>query len=311
MAAPVFRAAGAKSVGTTGAVTVSAPTGVATDDLEILIAECATANTISITNNGGSSWSAMTGTPVTVTGGERLYVWSRVRQSGDGNPQVQASADHLCACRLAYQTGTFDPSDPFEIETTSNETTSDTSFSWAPGTSTTGIDRVVLVISTILRDSNTASVPVCTNANLTSLASRANYCTTQGNGGGFGCTEGTRAASGAVGTFACTYLAASAKAYISFAIKPYVVQQYPISIGPVSLSTSVTTWRTGKVPRTLSLTSAVAARRFTKIARALSLASAVGTIVEKLPGGPQQLQEAVDAALATVVALKRKLRIHL
>lgn len=220
MALPVFRAAGAKSAGTTGAVTVAAPTGVATGDLEIIIAECATANTISITSDGGGAWTLMTGLPVTVAGGEKLYVWSRQRAGGDSDPQVTASADHVCAARLAYQTGTYDTSDPFEIETTGTETTSDTSFSFAPGTSTSKNDCLVLVVSTILRDSNTASVPVCTNANLTSLNSRANYCTNSGNGGGFGVTEGALATAGAVGTFACTYGAASAKSYVSFAIKP-------------------------------------------------------------------------------------------
>lgn len=220
MALPVFRAAGAKSAGTTAAVTVSAPAGIATGDLEILIAEVPTAATCAITNNGGGAWAAMTGSPITVTAGERLYVWSRIRAGGDGDPQVTASADHVCAGRLAYQAGTFDTSDPFELETTSSETTSDTSFSWAPGGTTGGADRLVLVVSSILRDSNTASVPVCTNASLTALASRANYCTNSGAGGGFGVTEGARATAGSVGTFACTYAAASPKSYISFAIKP-------------------------------------------------------------------------------------------
>ena len=116
--------------------------------------------------------------------------------------------------------GTFDPDDPFEIEAASAETTSDNSFSWAPGTSTADADRLVLCVSSILRDSNTASVPVCTNAALSALASRANYCTSSGAGGGFGVTEGAKAAAGSVGTFACTYGASSPKAYLSFAIKP-------------------------------------------------------------------------------------------
>lgn len=236
MALPVFRAAGAKSAGTTGAVTVAAPAGVATGDLEILIAEVPTAATCSITNNGGGAWTAMTGSPITVAAGERLYVWSRIRAGGDGDPQVTASADHVCSARLAYQAGTFDTSDPFELETTSTETTSDTSFSWAPGGTTGGADRLVLVVSSILRDSNTASVPVCTNASLTSLASRANYCTNSGAGGGFGVTEGAKATAGTIGTFACTYGAASPKSYISFAIKPVGAQTL---FGASSLTASV------------------------------------------------------------------------
>lgn len=217
---PVFRAAGAKSAGTTGATTVSAPAGVAVGDLEILIAEVRNSDTCSVSSTGGGAWTAMTGTPVLVTGGETLYVWWRIRADGDGDPQVTPSADHVCAARLAYQAGTFNTSDPFDQETTGTETTSDTSFSFAPGYSTTEDNSLCLVISTILRDSNTASVPICTNANQSSRASRANYCTSNGAGGGFGVTEGTLATAGAVGTWACTYATASAKAYIAFSIRP-------------------------------------------------------------------------------------------
>jgi hypothetical protein len=212
----VFRAAGSKSVGTTGAVTVTAPVGVATGDLEILVSSTIAGATISITSDGGSAWTALGNQDVTA--GERVYVWYRVRQGGDGNPQVTPSSDHSCSVRLAYTTGTFDATTPIENWTTSSETTSDTSFSWAPGYSTTNDYSLVLCVATSGFDSNTAQVPVNTNANLASLASRANYETSNGAGGGFGITEGRLDSHGAVGTFACTYVTASAKAYVSFSI---------------------------------------------------------------------------------------------
>lgn len=222
MALPVFRATGTVAVAIGGGTVAPAdPAGIATGDLDIMVAMVPAGITLSITADGGGAWTAMTGTPVTETGARSLYVWSRTRVGGDGAPTVTASANGIkAAVRLAYQTGTFDTSDPFEIETTGTEATVDDSFSFAPGTSTTGADRLVLVVSTILRDSNTPSVPVCTNANLTALASRSDFCTASGAGGGWGITEGALAAAGAVGTFATTYLATSAKAYISFAIKP-------------------------------------------------------------------------------------------
>lgn len=222
MALPVFRAAGAKSEGATGTVTVSAPAGIATGDLEFLVTSTDTLGTASITSNGGGAWTAVSGTPITVSTGETLYVWWRIRAAGDSDPTVQATFDHCCAARLAYQGGTFDATTPLEIATTGTESTNDTSFSFAPGTTTAGLDRLVLVIATSITDSSSGQVPVCTNANLTSLASRANYNTLNGGGGGFGITEGARATAGAVGTFACTYATASPKAYISFAIRPSV-----------------------------------------------------------------------------------------
>ena len=221
MAFPIFRAAGAKFAGTTGATAVAAPSGVADGDLEVLVATTVAGGSVAISAAGGSAWSAMTGSPVDVTSGRELL--RVVADSADRGQQPvrHPRGDRVCAGRLAYQAGTFDPDDPFEIEAASAETTSDNSFSWAPGTSTADADRLVLCIyKSILRDSNTASVPVCTNAALSALASRANYCTNSGAGGGFGVTEGAKAAAGSVGTFACTYGASSPKAYLSFAIKP-------------------------------------------------------------------------------------------
>src|SRR6478752_4165110 len=63
--APEFRAAGAKSVGTTLAVTVSAPAGVATGDLEILIASTIAGGSVSITTDGGGAWTSLGSQDVT------------------------------------------------------------------------------------------------------------------------------------------------------------------------------------------------------------------------------------------------------
>lgn len=226
MALPLFRAAGAKSAGTTGATTVTAPAGVAVGDLEILVATTIAGGTISISNNGGSAWTAMT--PVDVTGGEKLYVWYRVRQTGDGDPQVTPGSDHVNAARLAYVGGTFDSTTPIEGIVTGSEVTSDTSFSFAPGNSSTLNDSLVLAICTSGNDTNTAQFSAAfANANLTALALRAAYQTLNGGGGGFGLTEGARAVAGAVGTWSATLAAASSKAYISFVIRPYVPATFP------------------------------------------------------------------------------------
>lgn len=227
MALPVFRAAGAKSTGTTGATAVAAPAGLVAGDLEVLVATTIAGGSISITTAGGGAWTAVPNTPIDVTAGEKLYVWYREFAPGDSSPSVTPGSDHVCAARLAYKVGTFDRTTPIEVAVSSTEATSDTSFSWAPGTSTTVNDCLVLVVSTSGVDSNTAQVPVCTNASLTALASRANYNTTSGGGGGFGVTEGAKATAGTTGTFACTYAGASPKAYASFAIRPYSAASFP------------------------------------------------------------------------------------
>ena len=221
MALPTFRAAGAKVAGTTAGLAVTAPAGVATGDLEILVASTIAGGTCSISAAGGSAWTAMTGSPQDVTGGEKLYVWWRIRQAGDSDPSVSAASDHFLAARMAITTGTFDPTTPFELAQAGSETTSDTSFSFATTGSTAGADRLCFCICTSGFDSNTHQVPAMTNAQLGSLTGRfTNHNTSNGAGGGFGCTSGTKVVAGALGTFACTIVTASSKAYIAFAVRP-------------------------------------------------------------------------------------------
>lgn len=243
MAAATFRAAGAKSEGGLGGLNIIAPAGVATGDLEILIATCDQAETISITNTGGSSWTNLVSALVSATAAnnEKLYIWWRVRQSGDGNPELTNTADHICATRLAYTAGTFDATTPIEALATGTEDTADTSYSFAPGNSTAGSDRLVLSVSTTGRDSGLASTGMpAANANLTSLNSRADYCTSTNTGGGFGVTEGVLASAGAVGTWTSTYASSSRKAYASFAIRPFIAVYNDSGTGTVSLSGSKT-----------------------------------------------------------------------
>ena len=61
-------------------------------------------------------------------------------------------------------------------QNTGTETTVDNSFSFATGISSTAVNCMILCVASIKRDSNTASVPVMTNASLGSLASRLNFC---------------------------------------------------------------------------------------------------------------------------------------
>ena len=156
---PVFRAAGTKSVGTTGTVTVTAPAGVATGDLEILISGTDVAQTVSITDSGGSAWTAVSGTPVAAVAGTKLYVWYRIRQSGDSDPQVTPSGNFSISTRLAYQSGTFDTITPVDTEATGTEDTADTSFSFSPGTTTSVNNGLVLVISTSGADNEAGQLP--------------------------------------------------------------------------------------------------------------------------------------------------------
>jgi hypothetical protein len=224
MALPEFRAVGTKAVGTTGEVEVAAPAGIATGDLELLVATTIAGGTVTIPSAGGGAWTAVAETPIDVTGGEKLYAWTRVRAGGDGNPKVKAATDHICATRFAWVAGSFDTSDPLEVEKSGTEVTSDTSFSFAPGNETAGVDRVCVVICSSGVDSDTGQAGTNTaNTSLTAVNMRAEPNTKEGGGGGFWLADGYRAAAGTVGTWTQTMTSASPKAYVSFAIKPIVV----------------------------------------------------------------------------------------
>lgn len=219
MAIPTMRAAGAKTAGT-GAQTPGGPAGLATGDLEIIVATADTGITLSITADGGGAWTQVTNTPVTAAGARPLYAWYRIRAVGDTDPTITPSSLWVNCCRLAVQTGTFDTSDPLDIETAGSETTSDTSFSFVTGVNSSVNDSLIVCIATTARDSNTGGVGTMANANLSAVTLVADYCTAAGNGGGFGITRGGLATAGAVGTWSSTYAVASAKTYITFAVKP-------------------------------------------------------------------------------------------
>jgi hypothetical protein len=215
------RTPSAKASGT-GAVTPALPTGMSAGDVVLLVASTIAGGTCTITANGSvSTWTALSGSPIDVTGGEKLYVWWGVWSSGTTGPTVTPGSDHCCAATQAF--GGVDTTTPIHVSATGSETTSDTSFSFPTGLTTTLADCLCGCIATSGQDTNTGQVPVMTDANLTSLTLEFNYNTLSGGGGGFGFTTGSLATAGAVGTFACTYANASPKAYIAFALAPATV----------------------------------------------------------------------------------------
>lgn len=221
---PVVRAVGSKTNTAqpgpdTSAITPGAPIGIATGDLELLIATTIAGATVSITADGGGAWTAIDNSDV--ASGERIYAWYRIRAGGDGNPSVQPSSDHCVAERIAVYGGSFDTATPIEIVHKSSEATSDTSFSYAPGTSTTVNNCLCFVLCSSGVDSTTGQAGTDTaNSNLTSIALQYEHQSTSGGGGGSWGATGFLATAGAVGTWTQTMTSASPKAYISFAVRP-------------------------------------------------------------------------------------------
>lgn len=275
MAAPAFVNAGAKAAAAQD-VTPALPASMAAGAIVILVATCPTANTLSISASGSvGTWTPVSGSPVNVASGEALYVWWGRWQSGTTGPTVHASAsDVVCAGTVAYS-GCIDQGSPIDIAATGTETTSDTSFSFATGISSTRNNCMAICVASILRDSNTGSVPVMTNASLGSLASRLDYCTNTGAGGGFGLSEGTKATAGTLGTWACTYGASSPKGYITFALiggKTGVVSATSLSVSDTVAGTAS---KTGAADSSLTVTQTISGARQLFGAAATSLTDTI------------------------------------
>lgn len=215
----VVRAVGAKTAALAAAATPSAPVGIATGDLELMIASTIAGGSITITSDGGGAWTAIGNQDV--TGGERVYAWYRVRAGGDGSPQVTPASDHICACRVAVYVNSFDSTTPIEVFESSSETTSDTSFSYATANSTSKANCLAMVVCSSGVDSNTGQAGTDTaNANLDNITLHAEHETANGLGGGYWFASGLRYTAGAIGTWTQTMVSASPKAYLSFAIRP-------------------------------------------------------------------------------------------
>lgn len=223
---PLVRSVGAASPGLTTATTVAAPVGVHVGDLEILVATTIAGGTVTISNNGGSAWTAHTSSPIDVTAGEKLHVWRRIRAAGDTNPQVTAASDHVQAWRIAIFKGTFDTTTPLEAMASGSEVTSDTSLSFATGVSTTVANCLVCLAASSGVDIATPQGGTDTaNTSLTGVTATpiANYETANGLGGGGFFATGVLAAAGSTGTWTQTMVSATPKAYLTFAVRPATV----------------------------------------------------------------------------------------
>jgi hypothetical protein len=220
MALPVFRAASAKAASTTAA-TPALPAGSVADDIVLLVATTDIFSVLSITANGSiGTWTQIfDDIGVANDDGDVLYAWWGRYVSGATGPTVTTDGDHVCAATVGYS-GCSTGSDVIHQTATGTENTSDTSFSFATGVSTSVADCMCIGICTSGADSNTGQVPVMANTSLAALASRLNINTNLGGGGGFGLTEGTRAVAGSMGTWTATLGGATRKAYGTIALRP-------------------------------------------------------------------------------------------
>src|SRR3990167_2115722 len=165
-----FRAAGAKATDGTDpfSITPALPAGMSANDIVILVVATESTGTASLTVDGSvTPWTAITGSPVDVTGGKKLYVWWGRWASGTTGPTITATTNMIIAATAAWS-GCDTTSSVINNQANGNEDTADTSLSFVTGISTTVANCMVLLISTDDTDSNTAQHSSQANSNLRS-----------------------------------------------------------------------------------------------------------------------------------------------
>ena len=222
---PTWRSTGAMAHGTTGAITPALPGSMSANDIVILVGSTIAGGSLTITASGSiTTWTPVTGSPIDVTAGEKLYVWWGCWASGSTGPTLTPGGDHSVARTVAYYNCYVDGS-PIDVSATGTETASDTSFSFATGLTTTYNNEMIITVCSTGYDpssDSTAQFSSWTGANLGTKTERMDNDVNEGGGGGFGLMQASLVVNGAVGTVGATLANASPKSYITFALRSRV-----------------------------------------------------------------------------------------
>lgn len=156
------------------------------------------------------------GTAATL-GSVRLSVFYKIATSNaEAVVDVGDSGDHQVT-NLTVWRG-VDTSAPFDVNAGATAASS-TAIS-APSVTTTGADRLIVLLLGHAVDSTTNPVGSVANANLANLTNRKTSQTNVGTGGGFSTYSGEKATAGAIGATTGTLTTASAQALVTLSLKP-------------------------------------------------------------------------------------------
>jgi hypothetical protein len=217
-------AAGVSGTTTAGAAVGALPTFISYKSLVLLIGNIAVGGTMAITANGiVDDWTLLSGFPVTVAAGDKLYIWAGTFDETTSlrtPPSVSADSDHYSAGLMAFYMPDLAATvtDDIQAIATGSETPGDTSFSFATGVSTDRANSKIVCCLAHTIDIGSAVSSTQANANLTNVAERLDFSTANGEGGGQVTLDGDLATAGAVGTWSSSLSAITVKAYASIAL---------------------------------------------------------------------------------------------
>lgn len=216
---PVYQAGTGVTAGI-GDVTRTWPTHVA-GDIGIMCVQTANEAVTLSTPAGfveiGSSPQGV-GTPG-AAGACRLTVyWCRATSSSMASPVIQDPGDHAIASLFTVR-GCVAAGDPIDV--TAGTTGNGTSVS-VPGATTTGVDRLVAVVTAHGIDIAAAQFSAWSNGDLGGLAEHSDAGATSNHGGGIAFATGTLAATGTYGATTATLGSSANWAGVSIALMPAV-----------------------------------------------------------------------------------------
>lgn len=193
MAIPTVVSVGSQAA-STGSTTASSGSGIQRDDVLLLFVETADENLTT-----PSTWSPVSGSPVSVGGQTRLYVFERTATgTGTHTASLADPGDHVIGVIVAFRgVGTTGRIHVTQTDS-GTEVGAGQTFNMA-GPTTTEDDCLIVGAVTHSVDAAGASFSSLTNANLANLAERFDNGSTVGNGGGILVWTGELASQGAVG----------------------------------------------------------------------------------------------------------------
>ena len=219
-AVPLFRSRGTLLNATTG-VTVTPPSGLATNDIEFLVCESQD-EAISLTTANG--FVEVTGSPISLPSGTATIAtrgalfWRRY--AGQGDPITNDPGNHILAQRYAFS-GCETSGDPWDFIQVSSEAVEDTS-GVATGNTTLDNNRLVVFFigsskpdSVSTAESNSYSAP-----SLASVTERGDNAGNAGNGGHIAVITGELTTAGATGNLSYTKASTGYKWHFAVALKP-------------------------------------------------------------------------------------------
>lgn len=220
MSVPTVNSVGAVAGGA-GVATIDPGASHTSGDIDVIIHECAAADTPALTTANGFARITALDQTVGTTPGAQMSIWWRRWDGAAGSPVFGDAGDHQIG-RMISVSGCIASGDPWDITGTgTTDSSADTSASIAGGTTT--VDECLVLGFICQEGPDTNSVTefgAPTNADLANLTERVDNSRLAGGGGAIYMVTGEKATAGTFGATTLTTVTSSLRVCGILALKP-------------------------------------------------------------------------------------------